>query len=84
MYFVNWGKKALKQLLKISDVDRGRILEEVSKLEAFPAVHNVKSLSQHQYGSRLRVGHYRVRFDVARVVRIIDVQEVKRRDDNTY
>jgi len=84
MYCINWGKKALKQLLRFPEVDRIHVLDAVSKLEAFPAAQNVKSLSQHQYGYRLRVGRYRVLFDVETAVRIIDIQEVKRRDGNTY
>lgn len=84
MYVINWAKKAVRQLLKFPVTDQQRILGEVAKLEAFPAVHNVKVLSQHQYGFRLRIGAYRVLFDIANTVRIIDVQEVKRRDDNTY
>lgn len=84
VYVINWAKKAVRQLLKLPVSDQRRILGEVAKLEAFPAMHNIKALSQHQYGFRLRIGAYRVLFDVATAVRIIDVQEVKRRDDNTY
>ena len=35
-------------------------------------------------GYRLRVGNYRVLFDAETEVRIIEIQEVKKRDSNTY
>ncbi|ADP14721.1 MULTISPECIES: type II toxin-antitoxin system RelE family toxin [Achromobacter] len=84
MFSINWTKTAVKQLRKISPVDQSRIVEEVAELEMFPASRNVKALTNHQYGFRLRIGQYRVLFDVAAVVRIIEIQEVKRRDDHTY
>lgn len=84
MFSINWTKTAVRQLRKIATVDQSRIVEEVARLETFPASRNVKALTSHQYGFRLRVGQYRVLFDVAVVVRIIEIQEVKRRDDHTY
>lgn len=53
-------------------------------LEHMPNCTNVKSLINHTYGYRLRVGDYRVLFDWATVIKIVDVQEVKKRDENTY
>jgi len=84
MFSINWSKTALRQLRKIAPAVQGRIVEEVSNLETFPATRNVKALTGHQYGFRLRVGHYRILFDVAAAVRIIEIQEVKRRHDHTY
>jgi mRNA-degrading endonuclease RelE of RelBE toxin-antitoxin system len=49
-----------------------------------PTAKNVKALTNHQYGYRLKVGNYRVLFDVENDIQIIDIQEVKKRDDNTY
>lgn len=45
---------------------------------------NVKALKGHDAGYRLRVGSYRVLFDLDDGVRIITVQEVKKRDERTY
>lgn len=84
MFLINWTKVALKQLGKIPPADHARIVEAVAALEAFPTVREVKALSNHQYGFRLRVGQYRVLFDVAAVVRIIKIQQVRRRNDHTY
>jgi mRNA interferase RelE/StbE len=45
---------------------------------------NVKVLVNHAYGYRLRVGIYRVFFDFDGAVRIVSIEEVKKRDERTY
>lgn len=46
---------------------------------------NVKALTNHQYAYRLRVGRYRVFFDVYDGdITIVTIEEVKKRDDSTY
>lgn len=45
---------------------------------------NVKALTNHEYGYRLRVGNYRVFFDFDGAVRIVSIEEVKKRDERTY
>ena len=45
---------------------------------------NVKALTNHEYGYRLRVGNYRVFFDYDGVVRIVSIEEVRKRDERTY
>lgn len=84
MFKINWAKKAAKQLAKVERTDRSRIASAVSALSDLPNAQNVKVLANHQYGYRLRVGNYRVLFDADTVIRIVDIQEVKKRDGNTY
>ena len=45
---------------------------------------NIKALSNHAHGYRLRVGSYRVFFDFDGAVRIVSIEEVKKRDERTY
>ena len=45
---------------------------------------NVKKLTNHAYQYRLRVGQYRVFFDVDSDVKIVAIEEVKKRDERTY
>jgi len=47
-------------------------------------VRNVKALTNHEYGYRLRVGNYRVFFDFDGAVRIVSIEEVRKRDERTY
>jgi mRNA interferase RelE/StbE len=85
MYSIQWQRKARKQVDKITDkTTRIDIEEAIDTLSDLPTAKNVKALTNHQYGYRLKVGYYRVLFDVENDIQIIDIQEVKKRDDNTY
>ena len=48
-----------------------------------PNVQNVKALAHHQYGYRLRVGNYRILFDWDGGVKIVSIEEVRKRDEHT-
>ena len=85
MYEVIWKPKARKQLKKIGDRSEMRIIGiAVMQLASFPSCPGVKRLENHKYDYRLRAGRYRVLFDVQDMVRIIEIQEVKKRDERTY
>lgn len=84
MYEVLWEKKAFKQLLAISHDQRTTIIFAAAGLKNWPECSGVKRLNGHQYQYRLRVGRYRVLFDVDSAVRIITIEEVKKRDEHTY
>lgn len=76
--------KAKKQLRKIDRKERETIIDAVDELEDLSNSKNVITLINHQYGYRLRVGNYRVLFDADTEVRIVEIQQVKKRDDHTY
>jgi mRNA-degrading endonuclease RelE of RelBE toxin-antitoxin system len=84
MNTVEYAKKAAKQLRKLPVVESRNILTECRKLEDFPACANVKALLNHEYEYRLRVGNYRVFFNFDGAVRIVSIEEVKKRDERTY
>ena len=85
MYNISWENKAVKQLDKIDNREmRKEIKNEAAKLAAWPDVKQVKKLVNHKYDYRLRVGRYRVFFKIEETVRIIHIEEVKKRDDRTY
>ncbi|WP_442596292.1 type II toxin-antitoxin system RelE family toxin [Parapusillimonas sp. JC17] len=84
MYSVNWSNKAKKQLRKIDRKEQGTIIDAVDELESFPNAKNVIALTKHECGYRMRVGNYRVLFDADTEVRIIEIQQVKKRDEQTY
>ncbi len=83
MYSVEWTVKAFKQLKKINTENQKTIVIAVRELKKWPDCHNVKSLKNRQ-GYRLRVGRYRVIFDVQNTLKIITIEEVKKRDERTY
>lgn len=86
MFDIDWKPKAIKQLAKIkkNSADATKIIHAVGTLTDLTTAKNVKALTNHQYGYRLKVGNYRVLFDAHHQIQIIDIQEVKKRDDNTY
>ena len=85
MYSIEWQKKARKQLDKIADSDtRREIKNAVATLADFPSATQVKKLVNHRHEYRLRVGRYRVLFDVLDAVQIVSIEEIKKRDDRTY
>ncbi|MGB3287970.1 MAG: type II toxin-antitoxin system RelE/ParE family toxin [Burkholderiaceae bacterium] len=84
MNTILWTPKAAKQLRKVDRQHQVVIRDGVSALVAMPNCPNVKTLANHQYGYRLRIGDYRVLFDWGVEIRIIEIQEVRKRDERTY
>ena len=84
MNAIKWHLKALRQLRKIDRQNNSAIRRAVNGLANMPHCAGVKALTNHAYGYRLRVGRYRVFFDFDGMVRIVEIQEVKKRDEHTY
>ncbi|MEO9387098.1 MULTISPECIES: type II toxin-antitoxin system RelE family toxin [Chromobacterium] len=84
MNSISWTLKAAKQLRKLDKQDQQAIVGAVGGLTAMPDCRNIKALSNHEYGYRLRVGNYRVLFDWSGSLKIVEIQEVKKRDERTY
>jgi mRNA interferase RelE/StbE len=82
---IDWQPKALRQLRKI-DARAGKQIRDAVSTELVDLVQarNVKALTGHEYGYRLRVGNYRVFFDFDGAVRIVRIEEVRKRDERTY
>ena len=85
MNAINWQPKALRQLRRI-DAHAGRQIREAVSTELLDlsTARNVKAHTGHAYGFRLRVGRYRVFFDFDGDVRIVSIEEVRKRDERTY
>lgn len=83
-YRIIWKTKAAKQLRKFPVADGQNIYRSVNQLEEVENWKNVKQLKNHKYGYRMRVGRYRVLFNCENEVRIIKIEEVKKRDERTY
>lgn len=85
MKTVTWKPKALKQLKKLGDKSiQARILAATAGLMAFPAGTGIKALTNHSAGYRLRVGDYRVLFNVFESIEVVSIEEVRKRDERTY
>ena len=85
MNSINWQPKALRQLRKV-DAHAGKQIRAAVSTELLDLskARNVKALTNHEYGYRLRVGNYRVFFDFDGAVRIVSIEVVRKRDERTY
>ncbi len=83
---IQWHNRARKQLKKIPKQYTEAILKSVDMLVDFPecASLDITALKKHRYDYRMRVGRYRILFDHDDVIKIIQIQEVKKRDEHTY
>ncbi len=84
MNTIHWTLKAAKQLRKLDRQHQVAIRDGVEELKAMPACQNVKALSNHQYDYRLRVGNFRVLFNWDGAIRVVEIEEVRKRDERTY
>lgn len=85
MNTIIWTRKATRQLLKIQQEFRTAIYQAVSQeLPDMSTARNVKATPSAQYDYRLRVGRYRVLFNYDGEIKIVSIEEVKKRDERTY
>ena len=84
MYSILWENRARKQLVRLPKKDRGNLFQAVTGLRRWPDCTGAKALKSHDYQYRLRVGRYRVFFNVENEIKIIKIEEVKKRDERTY
>ncbi|QCY15132.1 type II toxin-antitoxin system RelE/ParE family toxin [Pseudomonas sp. MPC6] len=83
MNSIHWTRKAVKQLLKLHSAHQIQVRDAVTVLAGMPDVGKVKALVGHDCSYRLRVGNYRVMFDWDGAIKVISIQEVKKRDERT-
>lgn len=57
-------KSAIKDLQKINEPFKSKLHEKIISLQNFPDVSNIKKLTNFEPAYRMRVGDYRVLFDV--------------------
>ena len=84
MYDIEWSVKSRRQVKRIKDKKTVvKIIGDVATLRDFPNATNVIKL-QNQDRYRLKVGRWRVIFEAENTLKIIEVQEVKIRNEDTY
>ena len=57
-------KSAVKDLKNISEPFKNKIHNKILDLKDFPNIQNIKKLTNFEPAYRLRVGNYRVLFDI--------------------
>lgn len=57
-------ESAYKDLKHIDRSAALKLLQDLQKLKDYPSVSNIKKLINHMYSHRMRLGNYRVLFDI--------------------
>ncbi len=73
-------KSAIKDLKRINHESKERLDEKIQSLANFPDVSNIKKLTNFEPAYRMRVGNYRILFDVNDD--IIEIGRVLHRKDS--
>ena len=66
-----------KQLHKLDHQHQVTIRDGVETLKTMPACQNVKALTNHRHGYRLRIGNYRVLFNWDGAIKVVEIEEVR-------
>ncbi len=84
MYSVEWDTRAVKELEALERKERKKILERVAKLSTTPRPPGCKKLHDKESAYRIRVGNFRVIYQIrdsqllVLVVKVGDRREVYR------
>jgi mRNA interferase RelE/StbE len=78
---LQWRKSTRKDLRRIPREAVFRIIAEVEKLAEEPSPHGSEKLSGSERTYRIRVGDYRVVYELLRDANIVEIQRVRHRKD---
>ena len=78
---IEWKKSTRKDLRKLPAGTANRIVEAVEKLAENPFPHGVEKLSGSEHAYRIRIGDYRVVFEVVKELNLVEIQRVRHRKD---
>ena len=82
MYEIVYPKSLYKDIRKIPPRKLAQIKRAIEKLADFPDVHNIRKLKAHPLSDfRLRVGDYRILFDVEEKSRRIIILKIAHRKE---
>jgi len=82
MFKIVYAKSVVKDLQKIAPHQLSSIKEGIEELHMFPNISQIKRLNNHPLAEyRLRIGNYRVLFDVNWEQHEIDILKIGHRRD---
>jgi len=80
-YKITWKKSAFQELKKIQNEYIPKIIDSVEKLSADPFPPGVKKLSGSDKTFRIRVGNYRIIYEIEKQILTIQIIRVRHRKD---
>lgn len=79
MFEITLERSAEKDLRRLSDEVHDRVIESISLLATNPRPRSSKKLAGSKSNWRLRVGDYRVLYEIADSIRVVRVYRVRHR-----
>lgn len=84
MYKRTYNKRFIKQLKDFPQKEQLKIINKISAILNDPRKNSIKLINTNPPVYRLRVGNYRVFFELDNVLKIMKITDVKRRTTQTY
>ena len=78
---IEWKKSTRKDLRKLPPATVDKIVEAVENLAGNPFPHGVEKLSGSEHAYRIRLGAYRVVYEVVAELKLVEIQRVRHRKD---
>jgi mRNA interferase RelE/StbE len=78
---IEWKKSTRKDLRKLPPSAVERIVEAVEGLAEKPFPHGVEKLSGSEHAYRIRLGDYRIVYEVVTELKLVEIQRVRHRKD---
>ena len=80
-FSIQWRTSTNKDLRKLQPREVERVLAEVESLAEEPFPHGSEKLAGTEHTHRIRVGDYRVVYEVFAQSKIVEIQRVRHRKD---
>lgn len=85
MYRVIFSRRAEKAFLDLPDKEARRVKEAIEKLKQNPRTHGTIKMENAPVASyRYRVGETQILFDIDDEAKVIEILDIRRRDERTY
>jgi mRNA interferase RelE/StbE len=78
---IEWKKSTRKDLRKLPPNAADKIVEAVENLAANPFPHGAEKLSGSEHAYRIRLGDYRIVYEVVTESKLVEIQRVRHRKD---
>ena len=78
---IEWKKSTRKDLRKLPSATVDKIIEAVEGLAENPFPHGVEKLSGSEHAYRIRLGDYRIVYEVVAESKLVEIQRVRHRKD---
>ncbi len=80
-YRVEWKKSTRKDMRRLPSATVDRVIKTVEALAGNPFPQGVEKLSGSDHAFRIRLGDYRIVYEVVEATKLVEIQRVRHRKD---